>query len=95
MVVETKGNKIEQLEIQEEQKKELIKKREELIAETFFSPREAEIYILYKIKDGEPETLKELADMLDISKNTIYQHWSNCKDKISKAERTTYLQATL
>jgi len=64
-----------------------VTKKNELMAETFFSERQAEILILYR-EHPENLELKEIAKLLGIEKGTIYTHWSKAKDNVRKSKST-------
>lgn len=81
---------LEDLEISEQKIKELKKRKSELLAETWLSPREAEIYLLFKEENY--DELQEVADELDITRNTVYKHWRNVKDKVLKSKETSKLE---
>lgn len=64
-----------------------VTKKNEIMAETFFSERQAEILILYHEHPDNLE-LQEIAQLLGIEKGTIYNHWSHAKDNVRKSKST-------
>lgn len=84
-LTEKKGDKFE--EITKDVIPNAVTKKKELMAETFFSERQAEILILYK-EHPENLELQGIAKLLGIQKGTIYTHWSKAKDNVRKSKST-------
>lgn len=63
-----------------------------LINTTWLSPREAEVYVLYK-EHPDYDHLNEVSDSLQLSEGAVYNYWSSIKDKIQKSRRTQEIEA--
>lgn len=60
-----------------------------IVGTTILSEREAELYVL---KEKEKMSIKEAAEEMDVSPNTLYGYWNTIKDKIRKARETSELE---
>lgn len=89
MVMDTKGKKIEDLDLKNTEK--LILRKDEIFSTTYLSKRESEIYVLYTDEENQFKNMKDVAEALGIDQGTVYKHKRNIKDKISKSKATVEL----
>lgn len=70
---------------------ELLDERrvEDLVATTWLSEREAQLYVLVK---EEEMLIKDSAEVLGLESETAYDYWSNVKDKVRKSRETVELK---
>lgn len=62
---------------------------QEIVGTTWLSRREAQIHV---IREQEPEmNYDEIADLLGLERETVYQYRRNAKDKIRKSKETVEL----
>lgn len=77
-------------ELDWEQSEQILKEKQELRSETNLSKREIDIYLVYT-KHPEVYNLKQVAEKLDLSPNSVYTHHRNLKAKKIKARNTIEL----
>lgn len=72
-----------------EEKEHLLRKREELVATTWLSERQAELYLLYN--SNEFDEMQQVAKELGIKPDTAYKTWRDMKDRVAKSKATIEL----
>lgn len=65
---------------------------EKISGVTSLSERQAEVYLYRRDTDG---SFKDIAEAMEIGKDTAYEYWRHIKDKHRKAVETVHLSENL
>ena len=91
MVSQPQKNKLEDLQWETtNQLERILRRKNELIAETTLSKREIDVYLVYR-NHPKAYNLKETAKLLDLEPNTVYTYHRKIKEKARKARKTARL----